>query len=127
MSDMFTATITGTIGRDAEIRPAGSTTVTSFSVAVGTWSKQAGKDTQWVKVSMFGKRGESVAPLLTKGTRVVVGGSLSFREYTDKDGVVQKSVEINANEVIPFLKPRDGQGGVEGGHRRNDDDDNLPF
>lgn len=81
---MKSVTIAGNIGRNAETRNTQSgDSVTGFSVAV---EERQGQDkrTIWFDVSVWGKRGSSLAQYLTKGTRVAVAGDLSTREYDGK-------------------------------------------
>lgn len=81
---MKSVTIAGNIGRNAETRNTQSgDSVTGFSVAV---EERQGQDkrTIWFDVSVWGKRGSSLAQYLTKGTRVAVAGDLSTREHDGK-------------------------------------------
>lgn len=90
---------TGNIGKDAETRYTQSgDAVVSFSVAVksGYGEKAA---TTWPRCSMFGKRGESVAPFLTKGQQVAVTGEVTLREYTDKQGQPRSSLDVRINDL----------------------------
>lgn len=90
---MLNATIAGNLGKDAETRQAGSSTVTGFNVAVEQRGKD-GKKTQWVNCSMWGSRGEKLAGFLTKGSKVCVSGELTTREYNDKT-----YLELNVSDV----------------------------
>jgi single-strand DNA-binding protein len=77
-------TIAGNIGKDAETRTTqGGDKVTSWSVAV---EERTGKDksTIWFDCSLWGKRGESLASYLTKGSKVAVSGDLGKREHEGK-------------------------------------------
>jgi len=90
---MQTITIAGRIGRDAETRNAGEGTVTSFTVAV---DQRNGRDktTNWWRVSIWGKRGETLAQYIRKGDNITVGGEFSLSEYEGKP-----QLNIRANEV----------------------------
>lgn len=101
---MLNAVIAGNIGRNAETRNAGQSTVTSFAVAVEQRGRD-GKKTQWVNCSLWGQRGEKLANYLTKGTRVCVSGELTTREHNGKT-----YLEINASDVTL----------MGGGERRQD-------
>lgn len=94
---MNNITIAGPLGRDAELRsiPSGEQ-VLSFSVA-----DSAGRDkpTIWWNCQMWGKRAATLQQYLTKGQQVAVSGSVSEREWTDKDGNQRKSMEIRVNDV----------------------------
>ena len=48
---------------------------------------------------MWGKRAETLASHLKKGTTVIVTGSISYREGTAKDGSKQRYVDINVDDV----------------------------
>ncbi len=83
--------ISGNIGRDAEVRQAGSESVCSFNVACNR--KVKGQDvTTWFSCSLWGKRGEALSKHLTKGKRVSIVGELSTRE---KDGKTYLEVRVS--------------------------------
>lgn len=90
-------TIAGTIGKDAEMRnlPDG-TPVASFSVAD---SQGRDKPTIWWHCAIFGKRAESLQQYLTKGGKVTVAGTITEREWTDKDGQKRTSQDVRVNEI----------------------------
>jgi single-strand DNA-binding protein len=129
---MFTATIAGKLGKDAETRNAGQTTVTSFRVAIDQRGKD-GKVTTWVGCSMWGKRGEAVAQYLTKGSGVCVSGELTTREYDSKT-----QLEVNVSELTLMGGGQErqqggggydqgGNGGQSGQNNRRELDDEIPF
>ena len=94
---MNNITIAGQLGRDAEVRqmPNGDP-VANFSVAD---SQGREKPTIWWNCQLFGKRAESLAQYLTKGTSVTVSGNVTQRSYTDKNGVEKVSTEIRVADV----------------------------
>lgn len=110
---MNVITIAGNLGRDAELRflPKGDP-VLSFSVA-----DNPGKDkpTIWWNCSIFGKRAESLAQYMTKGANVTVTGSVSEREWTDKEGSARKSLDVRVSDVM-----------LQGGGKRQDDEPQRP-
>ena len=90
---------TGNLGRDAEQRYTQSgDSVVSFSVGVkaGFGDKAT---TTWANCSMFGKRGESVAPYLKKGALVGISGELNNREYQDKEGQKRYSLGVRVSDL----------------------------
>lgn len=95
---MNSITLTGNITRDAEIRHlANGDPVASFSVA-----DNQGKDKSAIfwNCSLFGKRAEALAPYLLKGTPVTVVGSVSEREFSDKNtGQPRKAMDVRVNDV----------------------------
>lgn len=90
-------TVAGQLGKDAETRamPDG-TKVASFSVAD---SQGKDKPTIWWNCQLFGKRAESLAPYLLKGGAVTVAGSVTEREWVDKDGQKRKSMDVRVSDV----------------------------
>ena len=80
---MINVTIAGRLGKDAEIRQTNGNSVCSFSVAADVGFGD-NKQSHWFNCSMWGKRGEAIAPYLTKGTQVTVIGEFSEREYQGK-------------------------------------------
>ena len=95
---MNSIVIAGNISQDAEIRylPNGDA-VTSFSVADNMIGKDKGA-IFW-RCSFFGPRGAAVANFLTKGQAVTVAGSISERDWTDKEGQQRKSMDLRVNDV----------------------------
>ena len=116
---------TGNLGRDAEVRQAGSTSVCGFSVPVTSgWGDK--KTTTWVNCSLWGKRAEGGLPqYLVKGQEVAITGELSLRTY-EKDGVEKSSLDVNVNTLDLI--------GGSGSNTRQDekppvvgDNDSIPF
>ncbi len=90
-------TVAGRIGKDPEQRTLNDgTAVLSFSVA-----DDQGKDKPaiWWRASLFGKRAESLAQYLTKGSQVTIVGNVTEREYVDKDGQQRKSMEVRVSDI----------------------------
>lgn len=94
---MNSITITGNLTRDAELRSLNDgTAVLSFAVA-----DNQGKDKTAIfwNASLFGSRAESLAQYLTKGQQVTVIGTVSEREFTDKEGNKRKSMDVRVNDI----------------------------
>ena len=89
--------VTGTLGRDLEIRhmPNGDP-VGSFSVAD---SQGRDKPTIWWNCQLFGKRAQSLQQYLVKGQQVTVAGNITEREWTDKEGNKRKQMEIRVSDL----------------------------
>ena len=94
---MNNISVAGTLGKDAETRamPDG-TAIASFSVAD---SQGRDKPTIWWNCQLFGKRAEALAPYLLKGTAVTVAGTITEREWVDKEGQKRKSMDVRVNDV----------------------------
>lgn len=90
---------TGNIGRDAQVRNAGSSTVCGFAVGVSSgWGDN--KQTLWLDCSIWGKQAEGQLPqYLTKGAKVALTGELGEREYTANDGTQKKVLTMRVNTV----------------------------
>lgn len=94
---MNSITICGNLTKDAEIRYLqNGDPVASFGVA-----DNMGKDKGAIfwNASMFGKRAEALKDYLTKGQTVTVIGTVSEREWTDKDGQKRKSMDVRVNDL----------------------------
>ena len=125
---------TGNLGKDSEIRYLQSgDPVVSFSVGVksGYGDKAT---TTWARCSMFGKRGESVAPYLVKGQQVAISGEASLREYTDKQGQTRSSLEVRVNDLTLVGGKREDQQSPQATRQQApqqaggmDMDDDIPF
>ena len=94
---MNSLTITGNLGRDAEMRALNDgTPVLSFSVADNQGKE---KPSIWWNCALFGKRADSLQQYLTKGQQVTVIGTVSEREFTDKEGNKRKSMDVRVNDI----------------------------
>lgn len=104
---MNSITIAGVTGKDAELRSLNDgTPILSFSVAD---SQGRDKPTIWWNCSMFGKRAESMQQYLAKGTKVTVCGSVTEREWKDKEGNPRKSMDVRVNEIALQSSQERGQ------------------
>lgn len=92
-------TLTGlfTIGRDAETRAtSGGTIVVQLNAAYnyGRKGDDGNRPTQWVRLSMFGKQAEALAPYLTKGKQVsLIVRDLHVATFQKQDGSTGTSLE----------------------------------
>jgi len=102
-------TLEGNIGADADLRTVGDTTVCNFRMGVSeSFKNSAGvkqDSTEWISVAIWGKRGESLQPYLTKGTRVCVSGLVFYREYDAKDGSKQGVCEVKCSNIVLLGSP----------------------
>lgn len=111
---MWKTTFLGSLGRDAEMKQVGDGQCCSFSVAVNYFEKSE-KQTAWIDVSLFGGRAEKVAPLLVKGTKVVVTGSMKLRTYKTTAGETKTVPDVRADDVEIAQFADHGQGPPAGG------------
>jgi single-strand DNA-binding protein len=103
--------VVGNCTRDPELRYTNSgMQVASFGVAVnerkrnpdsGQWEDG---ETSFFDITCFRELAENVAESVTKGTRVVVVGTLKQRSWDTDDGQKRSKVEVIADEVGPSLR-----------------------
>lgn len=118
-------TLIGNLGADPELRTTqGGQNVLNMRLAVGGRYKNKDNEwvdtTEWVNCVMWGKRGGSLAGILSKGSQVCVEGELRTRSY-EKDGEKKYATEVVVNNVV-LLGSRSRRG-----EDREDDEDNIPF
>lgn len=129
---MNSITICGSLGKDAEMKYLNNgDPICSFSVAD---SMGRDKGTIWWNCSLFGKRAESLSQYLTKGQAVTVVGTITEREWNDKEGNKRKSMDVRVSDVALQGGRRDAEPQQE---RRqapkpapvefDDSDDSIPF
>lgn len=138
---MLTGSAIGNLGSDGELKYSQSgAPVLRFNVATngrvrnadGNWEDR----TEWVRVTMFGQRAETLAQYLKKGMRVYVAGRLEARPWTTKDGEIRAGLELIA-DICEFMSARNEDGGQQQQARPapqeaqrgsiSDDDSDLPF
>ena len=75
--------------------------VASDTIAVKRDRKEADGTyaTDFFDIYMFGKQAEYAAKYLRKGDKVCVSGSVHIRDYTTKNGVKGRAVEIAVNSI----------------------------
>lgn len=144
MASLNNVCVSGNLTRDPELRqlPSG-TSVCQLRLAVndrfkdkdGTWQDRA----FYFDVTVWAGQGENAAKYLSKGSGVIIQGTLRWREWETDDGTKRQAVDINAREVIFMPKgggSSDGGGGGGGGSSSGGsqprsapigDDDDIPF
>ena len=139
MASLSKIMIIGNVGRDPELRmTANGKPVCEFSVAVnrGTGGGQGGErqeQTDWYRVSCWGRQAETAQQIVTKGRLVFVEGRFAAREWTDKENQKRISLEISADnfQVLDSRRDREGMGGttpVPGDDEgKKFDPDEIPF
>lgn len=151
MSGVNKVIIIGNLGKDPELKVTeGGTPVCRLSVAttrewVNKQTNEKQSETEWHRVTVWGKSAEHCNNYLVKGRQVYVEGRLRTTSY-EQDGVKKWSTEI-VSETVQFLGSRSdgegvgvGSGGNEGGSgggkpqssgagggNEPDPDDDVPF
>lgn len=115
----------GRVGQDPELRKVGESTVLELSIVedVGFGDK---KISNWYKCSIWGKRGVSLQPHISKGKKLFVSGELSLRKWTNKEGVEKMSPEVRVDRV-EFGGDAKNEGAEVPSKASKDDASDLPF
>lgn len=98
------AIIMGNVGRDPEVKTFGDgTAYTDISVATTEkWrDKKTGEEktqTEWHRVTAYGKLAEIIGQYVTKGSGIYVEGKIRSRKY-EKDGIERTVYEIRADQI----------------------------
>jgi len=115
----------GNLGKDPETRTTQSgKEVCNFSLATTRGSGDQ-KTTQWHHIVAFGKTAEICGKYLAKGSKVLIEGELTYRDWTDKDGNKRTSTEIIASNM-QFVGARD-QSRQQASASSEVDDVSIPF
>lgn len=93
----------GNLGADAELKVTQSgKAFLKFSLATTeTWKDKDGNKQEkasWHRCQMWGDRAEKLAQHLTKGTKLLVDGSIEYGSY-EKDGVKHYTTDIKVFNV----------------------------
>jgi single-strand DNA-binding protein len=105
MASLSKVILIGNLGSEPEMRytPDGKA-VTSFRMATNyrytTSAGESREETDWFRISVFGKQAESCNQFLSKGQRVYVEGRLHARNWQGQDGQMRTSLEVVANRVL---------------------------
>jgi single-strand DNA-binding protein len=121
--------VLGNVGKDPEIRSTtDGTCIVNLSVATSEkYKDKSGKqveNTEWHRVSAFGKLAEIIRDYVTKGSKVYIEGKLKTRSY-EKEGVKMYTTEIVASE----MQMLDGKGDKPQAPQGDNgfDDSDIPF
>ena len=115
--NVFTAS--GNIGRDAEVRSAGGTSVAGFSLAVKSGYGDKAQ-TVWVDCSLWGKQAESgLVQYLKKGQFVVVTGELGTREHEGKTYITLRVNNVTLGGKLDSQKSVQGQQMQQQGYQQS--------
>lgn len=116
--------LTGNITADAKLNTTNSsgTSVLNFSIAVsdrrrnnqtGEWEDHP----NFIDISVFGKRAETIHTWCTKGTKVAIQGKLRQNTWTDKaTGQNRSRITVICDE-IDFMQRRNSGGGDGGSYQ----------
>lgn len=102
MASVNKVIILGNVGQDPEIRE-GNFIVAALSIATSRkWRDKAGEtqsETEWHRVSAFGRLAEIISQYVRKGDPIYIEGRLRTRKYEDKQGGERWVTEIIAEQL----------------------------
>ncbi len=114
MASVNKVILVGNLGKDPEVRylPSGDP-VANITVATSSrYKSKTGEmveETEWHRVTFFGRLAEIASQYLKKGRPVYVEGRIKTNKYTDKNGVERYSTDVIASEM-QLLGSREGSG-----------------
>ena len=126
-------TLSGNLTRDAELKNSqGGTSVLKFGIAVNDRIKRGDvwEDyPNFIDCTMFGKRAESIAQYLTKGTKVCINGRLHYSSWQGQDGSKHSKIDVIVND-IEFMNRSQNQSNNAPSQNSNNEmysEDEIPF
>lgn len=128
MASLCKVILVGNLGSDPEMRytPDGKA-VTSFRMATNrrytTSAGETREETDWFRITVWGKQAEQCNQFLSKGGRVYVDGRFHARNWEGQDGQTRTSLEVTADCVRFLDKAAPGSLPEEGDLEPED----LPF
>lgn len=124
------------LGKDPEVRQTqNGTAICNISAATSRKYKDVQgntqEETEWHRISLFGKMSELAGQYLSKGSSVYIEGRLHTRKYTDKQGIERYATDI-IGEALQFLdsKKSTGESNVRSTNLRKPapaNDEDVPF
>jgi single-strand DNA-binding protein len=99
----------GNVGNDPEIKTLeGGKKLASLSIATNeSYTNEKGEkveQTEWHRVTAWGKTAEIIEKYVTKGKEVAIEGKLSHRSYDDKNGEKRYITEVIVSGIQMFGK-----------------------
>jgi single-strand DNA-binding protein len=95
----------GRVGQDPEVKNLeGGKKVATITIATNdAYYKDNGdkvEQTEWHRVTAWGKTAEIIEKYVTKGKEIAIEGKLMHRSYDDKNGEKRYVTDIVVNEVL---------------------------
>jgi len=109
---MNKVTLHGFTGKDPEVKTfEGGKKIAKFSLATQSYrkDKDGNKITDWHNLVFWEKNADLCEKYVKKGSELIVEGEISYRDYTDKDGVKKYFTEIICNSLEFCGKKEDSQ------------------
>lgn len=136
MSGLNKVMLIGNLGRDPELKfTQGGQAICNMRVATNeSFKNRDGEQqerTEWHSVIIWGKRGEALSKILTKGSQLYVEGRLQTRSWEDKQGAKRYTTEVVATDVVLLGSRGERASGAGSDHDapppEDGADDPLPF
>lgn len=107
----------GNLTRDPELRytPSGQAVANMGLATNRAWKTESGEqkeETEFHRITVWGKLAEICSQHLSKGRKVYIEGRLATRKYTNQAGAEVESTEIVASDMI-ILDSNRTNGGQE--------------
>ena len=111
MASVNKVILIGNVGRDPEIkRMNDGNPICNLSVATTrSYKDKSGayqKETEWHRVSLFGKLADICERYVKRGHPLYIEGHLRTRKYTGRDGIERLQTEILADQIQLLTKPQ---------------------
>jgi single-strand DNA-binding protein len=102
MTDFNRVILAGRVGNNLELKhSAQNKPYIKLSLATHSFKQDGKKSTHWHRVVVFGDQAEVCSRYLSKGSEVLVEGSLEVKTFTEKgSGTKRTFVSILANKVL---------------------------
>lgn len=120
--------LVGNLTRDVETRQAGDLTIAEIGIAVSGSIKRNGEWEErpdFFDVVVFGRRADTCAEYLSKGSRIAVSGRLRQERWETENGDKRSKVKIIADQIM-FLGESKG-GSSQGSSQRDVPGDSSDF
>ena len=110
--------IAGNVGNVKEVKDVGGDKVLNFSVAVDNGKDKNGekRDASWWDCALWGKRAESLAPYIQKGSKLALSGRPSARAHEGK-----AYLTLTVNDLTFMSSKSDNESRSSGGGGSSDD------
>jgi single-strand DNA-binding protein len=128
----------GNLGQDPELKfTQGGTAILNASIACAESyvdrNKERQERTEWVNLVVWGKRGEALNKILSKGSRIFVEGRLQTRSWEANDGTKHYKTEVVASNIVlldgrqPAAQSAERPPQAQDGTIVNGFEDDIPF
>ena len=89
----------GRLTKDPVVRAGENAKIANFSLAIDRYSKSEEKQTDFPRITVFGKQAENAEKYLKKGQLVCVEASVRTGQFTNKDGEKVYTTDFIADKV----------------------------